>query len=120
MRFIKILLVLVFAVTAVLYTMNDLRNTLSDTDEGPVLTCSEQTLSVSVSGGRQALMHGLTHSQAVEEHMAAQTHAIAVVLTVAEIFLHYLGIEAVAQNLPHGGIGTDLHQLPALVHLAGP
>ena len=64
MRFIKILLVLVFAVTAVLYTMNDLRNTLSDTDEGPVLTCSEQTLSVSVSGGRQALMQGITAEDA--------------------------------------------------------
>ena len=64
MRIIKILLVLVFAVTAVFYTVNDLRNALSKNDEGPVLTCGDQTLSVSVSDGRAALLEGITAEDA--------------------------------------------------------
>lgn len=64
MRIIKIILVLVFAVVAVFYAMNDLRSTLARTDEGPVLTCAEQTLSVSVNDGHDALLEGITAEDA--------------------------------------------------------
>lgn len=60
MRIVKILLVLVLAVVAVFYTMNDFSKQHSAADVGPVITCSSQMLEISVSDGKQALLSGIT------------------------------------------------------------
>ena len=64
MRFLRVVLVLVFAALAALYTMNSIQGTQSVTDEGPELSCSTEVLNISVRDSRNALLRGVTATDA--------------------------------------------------------
>lgn len=60
MRTVKIMLVLVLAAVAVLYFFQDLTHQFASSKEPPVLTCDSDLLEISVSGGREAMLTGIT------------------------------------------------------------
>lgn len=72
MRIVKILLVLVFAVVAVFYTMNDHSKQNSAADSGPVITCDSETLNISVSDGEQALLRGIAATDEQDGDLSSQ------------------------------------------------
>lgn len=64
MRFLRIMLVLVFAALAVLYGVNAVSGSRANAGEGPVLSCSDEVLAVSVRDSRDDLLRGVTASDA--------------------------------------------------------
>ena len=64
MKFIKILLILVFAATAALYTLHSMDRQADHTAEGPTLTREAGTLNISVHSGDEALLDGITATDA--------------------------------------------------------
>lgn len=69
MRFLRIMLVLVFVAVAVFYGMNEMNSSASETDEGPVISCSDNVLNVSVKDGRNALLRGVTAEDAQDGNL---------------------------------------------------
>ena len=55
---------------------------------------------------------GLAQGHAVEEHMAAHAHDVAVLLPVAEELLHHLGVEAPGDDVLLRRAGVELLHLP--------
>lgn len=64
MRILKIALTLVFAVTALLYGVNALSGGGAGNGEGPVFSCGDEVLDISVADGRDVLLRGVTASDA--------------------------------------------------------
>ncbi|MBR5020853.1 MAG: DUF5011 domain-containing protein [Oscillospiraceae bacterium] len=72
MRFLRIVLVLVFAALAAFYVMNENEKRVSDADEGPMLVCSEDVLNISVRDSRKALMKGISASDAQDGDLTGE------------------------------------------------
>ena len=60
MRFLRIMLVLVFVAVAVFYGMNKMSSNADEAQQGPEFTCSDEMLNISVSAGRTAMLRGIT------------------------------------------------------------
>lgn len=60
MRFLRIMLVLVFAAVAVFYGMNQMNSNAAEAQQGPEFSCSDDVLNVSVTNGPAALLRGIT------------------------------------------------------------
>ena len=64
MRLLRIMLVLVFVVMAVFFAVHNLSGKDPAAAEGPVLSCSDDVLLVSVKDSRSALLRGVTATDA--------------------------------------------------------
>ena len=60
MRFLRIMLVLVFAALAVFYGMNQMNSNAAEAQQGPEFSCGDEVLTVSVTNGSAALLRGIT------------------------------------------------------------
>lgn len=76
MKLFKILLAVLLVAVSALYGFSTVRASLSGENVGPTITCTDDTLEISVSAGQEALLEGITASDPQDGDLTAKVRVL--------------------------------------------